>query len=108
MIENIPDKITDKVPGFEEYKKSTKSAISYIFMLMFFMYFLYSEFFKRDDCGQRIATLEKVINEQKEMDKKKDARISALEVALDIRNGVIKRVESKTDSLSHGQIGGLR
>lgn len=94
MIDKQVDKATDKLPSFDQFKKHTGSAVGYAFMVVFFFYFMYTEFWKKDDCGQRIATLERVLKKLEEDNMKKDERISSLEVALDIRNGVIKEVES--------------
>ena len=106
-LENIPDKITDKIPTIEEYRKSPNTAISYVVMILFFMYFVFQQFVKEDDCGNRIATLEKVIIQKDDMINKLNNRVSALEVALDVRTGVIKQVVEQTDSIS-ASIGGVR
>ena len=102
MIDNIPDKITDKLPNLEQYSKKPGASVSYIFMLLFFVYFIYSEFIKEDDCGKRIVTLEQVLIQKDDMIDKLNKRVTDLEIALDVKNGVIRRVENKADSLSIG------
>lgn len=89
----IPDKMVDKVPTFEEYKKDKKSAVSYIFMICFFIYFFYNEFIKRDDCGEKIAVLNTTITQKDVMINQLNERVIKLENAIDVKNGVIKEVK---------------
>lgn len=107
MIDKAVDKVTDKLPSLDQYKKDTKSAVSYVFMLVFFLYFIYNEFVKKDDCGSRVTTLETVIKDKDNMIQLLNKRVDRLEIALDTRNGVINRVKSTADSISSG-IGGAK
>lgn len=102
MFNNLPDKVTDKVPDYREYKESPKTAVSYVFMLVFFIYFIYNEFVKEDDCGSRIVTLETVLKQKDLMINQLNTRVSILENALDTKNGVIKLIENKVDSVGVG------
>lgn len=101
-LENIPKEVAEKIPDFEQYKSSPALARQYIFAILFILYFLYNEFIKKDDCGSRIETLETVIIDKDKVIIQLNNRVSRLETALDIKNGVLNRVESKADSLGMG------
>lgn len=101
-LENIPEEVAKKIPDFEQYKASPVKVFQYIFMILFVIYLVYNEFLKRDDCGSRIETLETVITQKDQMIVQLNNRVGRLETALDIKNGVLNRVESKADSLGMG------
>lgn len=100
MIEKQVENLAQKIPSFEEFRKNKNSSWGYLFYICFFLYFIYKEFVQKDDCGQRIATLEAVMKDKDRTIQLQGERIRALEVAWDVRNGVIQRVEDVTDSLN--------
>lgn len=95
IMENLPKDITDKLPTLDQFSKNRGGAVSYIFMLCFFLYFFYSEFIKRDDCGAKIESFEKVIMQKDAMIQQLNTRVLRLETALDVKNGVIEKVGEK-------------
>lgn len=92
-MDNLPKDITNKIPTIEEFNKNKSGAVSYIFMLCFFLYFFYSEFIKRDDCSAKIASFEQVIIQKDNMIDQLNERVTRLEIALDVKNGIIDKVE---------------
>lgn len=94
-MENLPRDIVEKIPTPEQFVKNRGGMVSYIFMLIFFLYFFYNEFLKRDDCGQKIESFEKVIIQKDAMINQLNNRVSKLETALDVKTGVIQQVEEK-------------
>lgn len=106
-IPDIPEKVAEKLPTMEQWRKYGSSSISYVFMLCFFLYFFYSEFIKRDDCGEKIASFEKVIKQKDVMIEQLNTRVLKLETALDVKNGIIQKVEEKVSS-DIPQVGGSR
>lgn len=103
-MENLPKDIADKLPTVEQFNKNRGGAVSYIFMLIFFLYFFYNEFMKKDDCGQKIESFEKVILQKDNMINQLNIRVSKLETALDVKTGVLQQVEDKlvTGELNQG------
>ena len=94
-MENLPKDIADKIPTVDQFNRNRGGAVSYIFMLIFFLYFFYNEFLKRDDCGQKIDSFEKVIIQKDAMINQLNTRVTKLETALDVKTGVIEKVEEK-------------
>ena len=94
-MSNIPEQLAEKLPTVDQYSKNPGTVTRYIFMLIFVGYFFYSEFLKKDDCGSKIEAFEKVILQKDDMIQKLNARVTKLETALDVKTGVIERVEQQ-------------
>lgn len=105
---NLPTKeLTEKLPTMEQWKKYGSSAVTFSFMIIFVIYLLWVEFIRRDDCSSRIESFEKVILQKDIMIEQLNTRVSRLENALDVKNGVIKNVEEKVTA-SPQEVGGSK
>jgi uncharacterized coiled-coil protein SlyX len=99
-LNNIPEEVSKKLPNIDQWKKNGSSAVTYVFMILFVIYFIWNQY--KDDCGSRIATLEIVLKQKDAMINQLNSRVSLLENALDTKNGVLRRIETKVDSVVVG------
>lgn len=84
--------IQDKVPSYSQFRMNPIHVVAYVLLL----YFIYKEFTSKDDCSIIIARYEVVLKRQEE-------RIQKLENYVDIKNGVIEKIEKKLDSTKNEQ-----
>ena len=77
----------DKVPEYQHFLKNPIHVVAYVLLL----YFIYKEFTTNDDCSTIIAKYEVIV-------KKHEGRILKLENYVDIKNGVIEKIEKELDS----------
>lgn len=84
--------IQDKVPSYSQFRMNPIHVVAYVLLL----YFIYKEFTSKDDCSIIIARYEVVLKRQEE-------RIQKLENYVDIKNGVIEKIEKKLDSTKKEQ-----
>lgn len=85
--------VQDKIPRYGQFLKNPIHVVAYVLLL----YFIYKEFTEENKCKQ----LETVVMEYKEMNTKLAERVETLEGYIDVKNGIIKKIESKLDSTSN-------
>lgn len=106
-IPDIPEKVAEKLPTVDQWRKYGSYAVTYVFMILFVLYFLYQQFLNKDQCSEKIAAFEQVIIQKDRMIEQLNQRVSKLENFIDVQNGVIKKVE-ETVSSDMPQAGGSR
>lgn len=99
MINKYIDKASDKLPAYEQFSRSPSTAWAYALYILFFVYFVYEKFLKRDDCENRLATIEHVVGILDKLREEDRERIRVLEDALDMRNRAERRIRESVDSL---------
>lgn len=87
--------VSKKLPTFQEFKEGGSSAVQYIFVLLFIAYFFYKEYISSSDCGEKIAVLERVVEDKNKDIEKLNARVATLETALFVNQGILKQVEEQ-------------
>lgn len=98
-IPNVTGGAIEKVPTFDQYKKSPKMAVQYTFLILFVILFTYFLWSKDSDCAQRVDTLEKTLDRERIISERRDsiymARISALETALLTKSRALEEIGTK-------------
>lgn len=110
-MKQIPEtinKVVDKVPTVEQWKKYGTNAVSFIFMLLFVVLFLQDRFSEDSKCADQIKTLERVIADKDKDIKRLNDRVSILEEFIYVKVGVLKEVRDRTESISPTEAGGSK
>lgn len=106
-IPDIPENLSEKLPTMDQWKKNGSSAVTYSFMVLFIFYFVYREFLSRDACSAKIASFEQVITQKDNMIEQLNERVTRLEIAFDVKNGIIDKVEESV-SPEPKEVGGSK
>lgn len=111
-IPNIHGDVVKKIPTLSEYRKSPNTAIQYVFMVAFLVYLTWNEWIRKDQCQERIETIQQTLKTEREMHTRTYnqlmSRIDKLENAIDIKNGVIKEIGTKVGVDNTSQTGGSK
>lgn len=92
-LNELPADAVKKIPSYDQYRKNSTSVITYVFMVLFLLYFGYKEFKGDENCGGRIADLEK-LNADKDLTiQNLNKRVTKLENTIDVYRGAIQKVE---------------
>lgn len=97
-LPDLPDKVAEKIPTIDQWKKHGSTSVQYIFMLLFVAYFLWNEVLRRDDCASLMAQKDVIIKQLTE-------RVDKLETAYDIERGVNKNVKEHIEPVPAGEGG---
>lgn len=100
MQPDLPEKLAEKLPTIDQWKKHGSSSVQYVFMLLFVLYFLWNEVLRRDDCASLIAQKDGIIQQLSE-------RLAKVETALDIHRGINQNVKEYVTPGTTGE-GGQR
>lgn len=111
-IPNIHRDVVKKIPTLSEYRKSPNTAIQYVFMVTFLLYLAWNEWIRKDQCSERIETIQTTLKTEREMHTRTYnqmmSRIDKLENAIDIKNGVIREIGTKVGVDTPTGTGGTR
>lgn len=94
-IPDLPDKIAEKLPTMDQWKKYGVAAVQYSFMILFLIMYLSDKFSDKDNCSDRIETLGKVVEDKDKQIKALNERVKVLEEFIYVQAGIIKKVEDK-------------
>lgn len=111
-LPNIHEDVVKKIPTLSEYRKSPNTAIQYVFMVTFLLYLAWNEFLRKDQCSERIETIQTTLKIEREMHVRTYnqlmSRIDKLELANDVKNGVIREIGTKVGVDTPTGTGGIK
>lgn len=103
-IPNIPGKMAEKIPEYEDFQKDKKGVVQWIGLLLFIAYLAYNEYFRRDDCKESIAVIQQTLNTEREMHKNTynmlTKRIQTLEEGYMVKSKALNTVSDKVGASS--------
>lgn len=109
---NIKGEVLKKLPTLTEYRKSPNTAIQYVFMVAFLVYLAWNEWIRKDECSDRIETIQTTLKIEREMHTRTYnqmmSRIDKLENAIDVKNGVIREIGTKVGVDTPTETGGIK
>lgn len=106
-IPDLPEKLSEKIPTIDQWKKYGSMSVSYIFMLLFLVMYLSDKFSDKDNCSDRLETLGKVIDDKDKQIQALNERVRLLEEYIYVKAGVLKKVEDKVQEQEQ-KIGGSK
>lgn len=105
-LPDIPEKVAEKLPTVDQWKKYGVAAVQYSFMILFLIMYLSDKFSDKDNCSDRIETLGKVVEDKDKQIKSLNERVKVLEEYIYVQAGIIKKVEDKVTNATENEVGG--